>query len=87
MIHNDEHEVITVFVDHKANRFLRPFYCCRCSKYLCQISGDARVLLPGLPDDKTIDELKISVSVLCDGGILIDRDSPRVKCTAKYIFQ
>lgn len=86
MIHNDEHEAITVLVDYKANRHLRPFFCVRCGKCFCQLTGDAKVLIPGEPGEDEILDLNLRQAVSCRGTIYLGRDR-RVKCTAKYIFQ
>lgn len=87
MIHNDEHETITVFVDYKGiERRVRPFYCIRCGKCVCQLTGKATTIIPGNPDELEIKDLDLRHEARCGGVIYLGKDN-RIRCTAKYIFQ
>jgi len=85
MIHNDEHEVITVMVDYKGTNHIRPFYCVRCGKCVCEITGQGKVIIPGLPDEQERTDLGSSFVARCGGVIYMGKNN-RVRCTAKYIF-
>lgn len=84
--HNPEKETIIVQMDYKGDRSIRPFYCVRCGRCVCEITGDCRVIVPGEPDNETIGDLDLRNRAKCNGVIQL---SPkyRIRCTAKYIFQ
>jgi hypothetical protein len=87
MVTNDEHEPITVRLSYKpwAERRLRPFYCVRCGKCVCEITGDATEIIPGAPNDEEIGELDIAHHARCGGNIRISH-GVHVRCTATYYF-
>lgn len=86
MIHNAEHEPITVFLDYKGPEYhVRPFYCVRCGKCVCEVTGQATLVIPGKPDDQEVADFGITHIVKCTGVIYMGRDN-RIKCTAKYSF-
>jgi hypothetical protein len=87
MLHNEEKETIVVMVDYKGTeRQLRPFYCIRCGKCVCEITGQGKVLIPGDPDPNEIKELDFRYAVKCKGAIYNGKVDPRIQCNAKYIF-
>lgn len=85
MIHNDEHETITVLMDYKGNRRIRPFYCVRCGKCIAEVTGHATAIIPGLPTEEEREDLDMRHVTRCGGTIYMGKDN-RVRCTAKYIF-
>lgn len=83
---NDEQETITVILDFKGNdRRIRPFYCVRCGKCVCEITSQAKVVLSGNPSIEELADLNLRTKVRCNGTIYLGKDN-RVQCTAKYIF-
>lgn len=86
MRHNDEHETITVYMSYKGDRKVHPFYCCRCAKCICEITGEATTIIPGEPDQVEMNKMGAKLIIKCGGGIYFGKDQPRLKCTAKYIF-
>ena len=83
--HSYEKETITVTVAYHGERDLRPFYCCRCGKCVCELTGDVRDMTPGTPDEATKQSLGISFARTCNGAIFLSPGN-RTKCTAKYLF-
>ena len=75
-----------VMMDYKGpERKVRPFYCVRCGKCVCEITGQAEVLIPGYPDDEDIKANGVRFLAKCKGVIYMGKDN-RITCTAKYIF-
>jgi hypothetical protein len=85
MIHNDEKEPITVMLDYRPERRVRPFYCVRCGKCVCEITGEPRAIIPGYPTQGELDEMGATHVARCGGTIYLGHDR-RLRCTARYIF-
>lgn len=80
-----ERDVTTVLLDRRNANELRPFYCNKCGKCVCEIYGDVRALIPGVPEAVDIHDLNVQTAVNCN-GYFRDRSGNNVKCNAKYIF-
>lgn len=85
MIQNEEREPITVMLDFKPERRVRPFYCVKCGKCVCEVTGEPRAIIPGEPDQESLDGLGVAHVAKCSGTIYLGHDR-RVRCTAKYYF-
>lgn len=85
MIHNDERDAITVLMDYRGTNRVRPFYCVRCGKCVCELTGEARAVIPGTPDESERTSLGTSFVARCGGVIYLGKDN-RIRCTAKYYF-
>lgn len=87
MTHNDEKEPITVTLDYKPGRErrVRPFYCVKCGKCVCEVTGEAKAIIPGYPSEAEMSDFDGRFVAKCGGVIYLGKDN-RVKCTAKYIF-
>lgn len=85
MIHNEEHEPITVYMDYKPEKHVRPFYCVKCGKCVAEITGEPRVIIPGYPNQEELDRIEAKYISKCSGVIFMGNNT-RIKCTAKYIF-
>lgn len=85
MIYNDERETITVMMDYKGTKHIRPFHCVRCGKIVCELTGQATAVIPGLPSSDELESLDARVIARC-GGVVYLGGQNRLKCTAKYLF-
>lgn len=79
--HKDYTTVLLEYSEKKGS--LRPFYCCRCGKCVCEIIDNVRLLIPGMPE--AIDIGLIRNAVHCIGYLKLP-NGENIKCNAKYVF-
>jgi hypothetical protein len=85
MTHNDEHEDITVLMDYTGENEIRPFYCCKCGRFLCETTGATRDIIAGQPSSEERSKLGTSHIIKCFGVVYLGHGN-REHCTAKYFF-
>ncbi len=85
MNHNDEHEDIMVLMDYKGTNEVRPFYCVKCGRFLCELTGVATAIIPGKPEEAERTALGTSFIAKCFGVVYLGHGN-REHCTAKYFF-
>lgn len=77
-------EATTVLLDRRSeNRTLRPFYCVKCGKCVCEVYGDVSIIVPGSAD--AIELPNIGSAINCPGYVRL-QNGTNMKCNAKYIF-
>ncbi len=83
--HNDDHDDITVLMDYRGSNEVRPFYCCKCGRFLIEVTGEPRDLIAGKPSNVERSALGTSFIAKCFGVTYMGHGN-RLQCSAKYFF-
>jgi hypothetical protein len=81
-----ERDSVTVILDYSDTvRALRPFYCQKCGRCVCEVFGDVTMLIAGSPEDEQVQEADVRTAYQCR-GYWYDKYNNKAPCDAKYIF-
>lgn len=81
-----ERDVTSVILQYREGTpSLRPFYCLKCGKCVCEVFGDAYLVVPGIKEPVDLKGSGVRTAVNC-GGFIRKANGDGIRCDAKYAF-